>query len=117
MPTQPERGQLYWLDWNPARGSEQAGTRPALVVQTNVPNQIERYPLTIVIAVTSVLKGYRSSVEVQPSSENGLTATSEILCNQLQTVDKSRLNALIGKLSDADMHEVDTRLSYMLGLR
>jgi mRNA interferase MazF len=116
LPTRVERGELYWLDWSPGRGSEQSGKRPALIVQSNVPNAIERYGMTIVVAVTSAIKGHRSSVQVSPTQLNGLTATSEVLCNQIQTVGKERLRDYIGRLTDAEMREVNARLRYMLAL-
>lgn len=111
-----ERGQIYWVNWEPARGSEQAGTRPALIIQTNIPNQIERYPLTIVVAVTTSIKRYLSNVYVEPSEENGLSTASEVLCNQIQTISKDRLKNYIGTLEAHYMHEVDEKLRYMLSL-
>jgi mRNA-degrading endonuclease toxin of MazEF toxin-antitoxin module len=29
----PKRGEIWMVDFNPARGSEQAGKRPALIIQ------------------------------------------------------------------------------------
>jgi mRNA interferase MazF len=43
------RGDLYWIDWSPARGSEQAGLRPGLVVQNDVANAVSGYPVTMQI--------------------------------------------------------------------
>ena len=39
MNTFPRRGEIWLVNWNPARGSEQAGIRPALIVQNNVGNE------------------------------------------------------------------------------
>ena len=116
IPNSPRRGQLYWLDWNPARGSEQAGRRPALIVQTDVPNSIERYPLTIVVAVTTALKGYMSCVRIEPTPENGLSQTSEVLCNQIQSVSKDRLLQRIGNITEDELDEVGEKLRYILAL-
>jgi mRNA interferase MazF len=116
IPTELERGQIYWLDWHPSRGSEQSGTRPGLIVQTNIPNHIERYPLTIVVAVTSALKNYLSSVAIAPSTSNGLSQPSEVLCNQIQTVSKDRLLGYIGRLDQSEMQQVDEKLRYILAL-
>jgi mRNA interferase MazF len=51
-----QRGQIYEIDWNPARGSEQAGLRPGLVIQNDIANSVSGYPVTIVCAVSSKLK-------------------------------------------------------------
>lgn len=32
------RGCIYWVDFEPVRGSEQGKTRPALVIQNNLGN-------------------------------------------------------------------------------
>ncbi len=111
------RGQLYWLDWNPARGSEQAGRRPALVVQQNTASANPNYPLTIVAAVTT--KGrdnVPSHVAIAPTPGNGLSAPSYVKCEQVQTVSKERLDAFIGELSDTDMERVSDALKRVFAL-
>jgi len=47
----PKRGEVWVVNWNPARGSEQAGKRPALVIQNDIGN--EKAPTTIVAAISS----------------------------------------------------------------
>ena len=32
----PKRGEIWLVDFNPARGSEQSGQRPAVVIQNDV---------------------------------------------------------------------------------
>jgi len=46
-----KRGDVFIVDFDPAQGSEQAGTRPAVVVQNAVGNRYS--PTTIVIVVTA----------------------------------------------------------------
>lgn len=111
-----KRGQIYEIDWNPARGSEQAGVRPGLVIQNDIANAVSGYPVTIVCAVSSKLKGYPSMVRVSPSQENGLTEVSEVNSAQIMTVQKDRLGSLRGRLSSADMAQVDEKLAYMLSI-
>lgn len=82
------RGDIYWVDWNPARGSEQAGQRPGVVIQNDVANAVSGYPVTIVCAVSSKLKGYPSMVRVSPSAENGLAEASEVNSAQIMTVQR-----------------------------
>src|SRR5882672_3425518 len=45
-------GDLYMVDWSPGRGSEQTGTRPAVIVQNNPFNSNHRYPNTIAVTVS-----------------------------------------------------------------
>lgn len=111
------RGQIYWLNWSPGRGSEQAGRRPALVVQQNTASANPNYPLTIVAAVTT--KGrdnVPSHVAIAPTPENGLTAPSYIKCEQVQTVSKERLEGLLGELTEGDMNRVSEALKKVFAL-
>ncbi len=120
LPTAPalivRRGDIYWLDWNPARGSEQARRRPALIVQENPASANPNYPLTIVAAVSTKGRLVPSHVAVQPSAQNGLSAPSFIKCEQLQTVSKQRLLQKIGALDAGDMALVDAALKKALAL-
>ena len=111
-----KRGEIYLVDWNPARGSEQAGQRPALIIQNDIANAVPGYPVTIVCAVSSKLKGYPSMVRVHPSGENGLTQISEVNSAQIMTVQKERLIHRIGVLSEAELKQVEEKLAYMLNI-
>ncbi len=110
------RGEIYQVDWNPVRGSEQAGQRPGLVIQNDIANSVPGYPVTIVCAISFQLKGYPSMVAVTPSQQNGLTVVSEINAAQILTIQKYRLIHRLGFLSEADMKKVEAKLAYMLSL-
>ena len=45
-----ERGQIYWVEFDPVKGSEQGGLRPALVVQNDVGTR--HSPTSVVAAIT-----------------------------------------------------------------
>ena len=111
-----KRGEIYLLDWNPARGSEQAGRRPGLVIQNDIANTVPSYTVTIVCAVSSKLKGYPSMIRIEPSSANGLTQVSEVNTAQIMTVQKDRLLDRIGALSVAETKQVEDKLAYMMSL-
>lgn len=104
------RGEIYQVDWNLARGSEQASQRPGLVIQNDIANSVPGYPVTIVCAISSQLKGYPSMVGVAPSEQNGLKVVSEINSAQILTVQKDRLIHRLGYLSDVDMKKVEQKL-------
>ena len=111
-----KRGQIYEVDWNPARGSEQAGVRPGLIIQNDIANAVSGYPVTMVCAVSSKMKGYPSMVRVDPSQENGLTEISEVNTAQILTIQKDRLGRLRGRSSGIDMAQVTEKLAYMLSI-
>lgn len=108
------RGEIYYVDWSIGRGSEQAGIRPALIIQNDVGNQFS--PTTIVAAVsTSRGSTYPFQVLVA-SQESGLPRDSVVKCEQIQTIDQSRLGRLVGELGKQRLEEVDVALHRSLGL-
>lgn len=116
MATSIYRGGIYDVDWGEGRGSEQGGIRPSLVIQNDIANKVAAYTVTIVLPLSTKLKGYPSTVRVDPSSINGLNAPSEVNAGQIFTVDKERLGKHWGVLSSDDMQKVEEKLAYMLSL-
>ena len=115
-PASPRRGDLYVLDWTPARGSEQAGRRPGLVVSNDMGNRFA--PVVTVVAVTArpPRREYPVNVHVPTSVATGLTRDSTVLCSQLMTVSKDRLGQYVGTLPPDLMRQVDDALRVALDL-
>jgi mRNA interferase MazF len=121
------RGEIYWIEFDPVKGSEQGGLRPALIIQHDIGNR--HSPTTVVAAITRTLppRPYPFLVVVR-SKESGLAFSSAINCSQIATIQKdvpgSRFRARpgekeirpIGRLSEAEMAEVDRAVKYNLGL-
>lgn len=116
--TDIKRGELYWLDWSPGRGSEQTGKRPALVISTNASNANPRYGLVITVTVSTKGKAHiPTHVEIQPTPENGLRETSFVKAEQIMTADKDRIADRIGSITDAQMRQVESALRKAQGMR
>ena len=108
------RGEIYYLDWSPGRGSEQAGIRPALIIQNDDGNQFSPTTMVAVIS-TQQRRHYPFHVAITPQ-ESGLPRDSVVKCEQVQTVDQVRLGRLAGVLGGDRMEEVDLALHRSLGL-
>jgi mRNA interferase MazF len=113
MNNYPRRGEVWLINWNPARGSEQAGKRPALVIQNDIGN--EKAPTTIVAAITSSVRRYPMNVEINPP-EGGLDRPSVIKTSQILTVAKAKLEKRLSKLSKDRMDEVNKAIKLSLAL-
>jgi len=112
----PGRGEIYFLDFSPSKGREMKGPHPALVIQNDVGNKAGS--LTIVAAITSNLKVAELPVGVMiTSEESGLPYKSVVHLGQIYTIDKERLQNLIGTLSGRKMLEVNKSIEISLGLR
>jgi mRNA interferase MazF len=114
--TNPSRGDIYWLDWNPARGSEQAGVRPALVIYTNQMNANPTYWNCVVVALTTKGRAVPTHVAIEKSIENGLPADSWVKAEQVLTVSKERLSAYLGRVSELEMGQVNRALLRVFAL-
>jgi mRNA interferase MazF len=109
-----KRGEIYWVDWNPGRGSEQSGLRPALVIQNDIGNK--HSPTTIVAALTTAIeKPYPFLIKVT-AKESGLPKNSIVNLAVILTVDKTRLTNKCGELSEARMSKVNDAIKASLGL-
>lgn len=111
------RGEIYWVDWSPGRGSEQDGRRPALVVQNDAGNGSASYPNTIVAAISTKGRDIPLHVRLPRRKGLGLRQTSFVKCEQILTVSKDRLSLeSIGRISGAELCEVDSALLLSLAL-
>jgi mRNA interferase MazF len=112
----PRRGDLYLVEFDPARGHEIQKTRPALIIQNDIGNQYSQ--VTIVAAITSRLSPtpYPVEVVVAASKGNGLSVPSAIQLGQIRSVDRERLVKRLGALDTAAMRKVDRALKISLGL-
>ena len=109
----PRRGDVWLVNWNPVRGSEQAGRRPALVIQNDIGN--EKAATTIVAAISSTVRVYPMNVQVTPP-EGGLERPSIIKTSQILTISKERLEKRLGSLSQKRMDQVDRAIKLSLSL-
>jgi len=111
----PLRGEVYWLNFDPATGPEMASMHPCVIAQNDAGNR--HSALTIVAAVTSNLRVARLPVGVLiPAGNAGLTRDSVVHCGHLYTVDQRRLGQLMGQLSPQQMAQVERALAASLGL-
>ena len=97
-------------------GHEQAGQRPAIVVQTDVMHQ--NLSTTMVVPLTSNLKAlsFPHTFLIDPSRQNGLVKQSVLLVFQLRAIDKRRYGNRIGRLEGNYLQQLETEMRDLLGL-
>ena len=109
----PRRGEIWLVNFNPGRGSEQRGIRPALIIQNDVGNQ---YAATVVVAaVTTTIKRYPVTVFI-PAKSCGLRHDSMVNLAQVLTIDKARLKKKLGELKPELLKSVDRAILVSLGI-
>lgn len=112
------RGQIFMVDLNPAKGREQQGRRPVLVVSADA---INNQPLVVTVIVgtsaSNVQRDYPTNVRVR-AAESGLSRDTVFLCFQIRSLDPGRFAgfAPAGMLGQAKMVEIDNALKLVLNL-
>ncbi len=110
-----KRGEIYLADLNPYQGSEQGGIRPVLILQNDTGNL---YSHTTIIAslTTHIYKKGHLPTHVFISNREDLDHDSIIMCEQIRTIDKSRLIRYLAKVSNKEMQQVDEAIDVSVGV-
>ena len=105
-----QRGEVWWVEFDPAVGSEIRKTRPGIIVSNNSANR--NLSRVIVVPLTS------NTERIYPGEARVSVAGSEskAMTDQIMTADKVRLKSRIGELSKADMLAVEHALRVQLAL-
>jgi mRNA interferase MazF len=97
-------------------GREQAGRRPAIVVQTDSPEL--NLPTLMVVPTTGELAALRFpfTFQVQPTPRNGLTMPSVVLVFQLRAIDRVRILEIVGQLEPEHLERLNNEMRRLLQL-
>lgn len=102
------RGDKVLVSLDPVIGSEQGKTRPCIVVQNNIGNEYSN--TTIIVPLTSnVSKIYPTEVLI--------SKIYKAKCDQIKTIDKSRIIKKLDKISLAELILIDNALKVSLNLK
>ncbi|MFH0824824.1 MAG: type II toxin-antitoxin system PemK/MazF family toxin [Pseudomonadota bacterium] len=106
------RGEIRWADLNPARGKEQAGLRPVVILSCDVFN--ERSGTVIAVAVTSQPQraGFPLTLELDT---NDLPKRSWVKISQIRTLSTERIDRKIGSVSPTELDQIIEGLNEIIG--
>ena len=90
------RGGIYLVDLRKRAGSEHSGVRPVLVVENDHGNRYS--PTTIICPLTSKTKQMKETHVTLTPDDCGVIMDSTVLCEQIMTIDKSRVKAKVGEI-------------------
>jgi mRNA interferase MazF len=103
------RGQVYWVELDPVRGSEMAKTRPCVVISND---EVNHYRRTVVVVPLTTAKAQAMPPLLLATPSMGENAKARI--EHIRSVDKTRLNKLLGEMGQEDLAAIEVALSQIL---
>lgn len=103
-----------WLaNLNPAKGTEPDKTRPVVIVQTNLLNDV--HPSSIICPITSNILPNLEILRVHLNATQ-LDKESDVLIDQVRAIDNRRLITKVGELNKAQIKLVKQNLKIVLDI-
>lgn len=104
---------VYLADLSPRFGSEPGKTRPVVVIQTDLLNEV--HPSTIILPLTTNIIPRSTVLRVHlKAGEANLDKDSDIMVDQIRAIDNRRFLKHIGELSKKSSFELDQNLTILL---
>jgi mRNA interferase MazF len=110
-----KRMQVWYADLSPVKGCEQGGHRAVVVISNDKGNAVS--PISIVAPITSKIGKKRLPTQVIIGSYQGTLVDSMIMCEQIKTIDKSRLMKLLFEITEPSLiAAIDKAIKVSLGI-
>jgi len=107
----PTEGDVVWVDFEPVRGHEEAGTRPALILSSASMHGASR--MAIICPITSNVNPWPAKVFLP----DGFSVKGSILVDQVRAVDRAaRGFRFIDHVPDAILAEARWKLAALIGI-
>jgi mRNA interferase MazF len=104
------RGEIWWVEFEPAIGGEIKKTRPAVIVSNDAANR--NLTRVIVIPLTSSIGNiYPGEAIIKINGKE-----SKAMADQIMATDKTRLKNYVGKLLKKDMLLLEDAIKIQLAL-
>lgn len=102
----PKQGDIVYVDFNPTKGHEQKGYRPAIVVSKDIFNKNTK--MVIACPITSNMKEFPTHYLLEDTKK----VFGSVLCEHVRSIDfEERKLSFVEKASDNDLISVITLLN------
>jgi mRNA interferase MazF len=111
----PKRGEVWKVELNPVRGSEQAKTRPVVVMSEP---GFGRPSMRVCVPVTNRQPVHGAMfwcVALDPSPDTGLTKDSTADASQVRALDIERFVEKLGTLASQDIETIAAAVALAVG--
>ncbi len=114
-PADPQRGEVWNINFAPAIGAEIKKKRPAIVISET---SIGKLPLRIIVPVTDWKTSYASYpwfVEIDSDPTNGLGKKSGADAFQVKSLSTKRFITRLGCLTDSQVDDIASAIGLCVG--
>jgi mRNA interferase MazF len=109
----PRKFNVYTADLNPRFGTEPGKIRPVIVIQTNLLN--EDHPSTIICPITTKVQPEAHILRIHlMKGEAGLQSDSDIIVDQIRSIDNKRFRDHLGEISDKNKQRLLASLKILV---
>ena len=105
------RGSVWWVEFDPAVGTEIQRTRPAVIVSNDMANKY--LSRVVVVPLTSNTSRVYPGEAVVTVNGN----KNKAMADQIMSADKSRLKNKIAVLSDGDMISIEIAMKHFFDFK
>ena len=107
----PDAGDIAWVDFEPIKGTEQGGKRPALIVSERGMHEMTRR--AIICPITRNVQPWPTKILLP----DGLAAQGAVLIDQIRSIDRNeRILRMLGKVPKPFLASVRHKLAALLGI-
>ena len=106
------RGGIYWADWNPDRGREQAGLWPVLILSHDLFNRKSETVIAMAITSQPQKAGFLLTFALPPDT---LPKPSWVKISQVRTISVDRLGPKIAVLGSEVLDQLIDGLLVLIG--
>jgi mRNA interferase MazF len=108
--------EIWIADLNPQIGTEAGKTRPVLVVQTNLLNQIS-HPSTVVCPITTNVQKDATILRVHlKKGMANLHENCDVMIDQIRAIDNKRLIKKVGDLPKELIESIKENIAIIIDL-
>ncbi len=90
--------------------------RPAVVIQSDVLTEAEVQTVLVCLISSHLMDKARFRITLEPSADNGLRRTSQIMADKIIGMPRVRIGQIIGRLDDEAMRQLNRALAFVIGL-
>jgi mRNA interferase MazF len=109
--------EIYLANLNPKKGHEVGKTRPVVVIHSQLIEGL--LSTSIICPITTQLSSatlLRVNVSLQDASTTGLSEPSDVIVDQIRSIDNQRLIKKLGELPPAQIEQLQKSLQTILAV-